>query len=70
MNWHTFFAMGGYAVYVWSAYGFAMLVLLWNLVSALRKRAAVLRMLRELSVADQGNGTAGRPAPMSEVRTE
>lgn len=70
MNWQAFFAMGGYAVYVWSAYGFAALVLLWNLMTALRRRKAVLRMLGEVAVADQGGGAMRRAAPASEVRTE
>jgi len=70
MNWRAFFAMGGYAVYVWSAYGFAALVLLWNLVSALRKRKLALRMLRELSFAGQGVDVVRRTTALNEVRSE
>lgn len=32
-----FFAMGGYAAYVWSAYGLATIVLLGLLVTSLRR---------------------------------
>ena len=32
MNWQAFWAMGGYGYYVWSAYGFAALVLAFNLL--------------------------------------
>jgi len=46
MNWSEFFAMGGYAGFVWGAYGFAAVVLLANVLSATRRRKAVLRMLR------------------------
>ncbi len=53
MTWHTFFAMGGYADYVWSAYGFATVVLLWNIASAVHRRRAVMKMLRELALAEQ-----------------
>lgn len=53
MTWRTFFAMGGYAFYVWGAYGFATAVLVWNVVSALRKRRTVLKRLRELALAEQ-----------------
>jgi len=46
MNWADFFAMGGYAVYVWPAYGLALvvLVLTW-LVPHWRER----RLLRTLA---------------------
>ncbi|KAB7627487.1 heme exporter protein CcmD [Alkalilimnicola sp. S0819] len=30
MNWQEFFAMGGYAVYVWPSYGLSLAVLLGN----------------------------------------
>ncbi len=53
MTWHTFFAMGGYAFYVWGAYGFATVVVIWNVVSAIRKRRTVLKMLREFALAEQ-----------------
>ena len=38
MDWQQFFAMGGYAVYVWTAYGFTALVLAFNLISPLLQR--------------------------------
>ena len=38
MNWSNFFAMGGYAVYVWGSYAVAALVLIGNIVVA-RARA-------------------------------
>lgn len=46
MNWTEFFAMGGYAGYVWGAYGFAALVLLVNIYAATRRTKTVLRLLR------------------------
>ena len=46
----TFFAQGGYAFYVWSAYGMALLLLVLELVQLSRRRRALLarlaRMLR------------------------
>ena len=36
MDWSTFFAMGGYAEYVWPAYGIAVVVLGGLVVSHLR----------------------------------
>lgn len=46
MNWTEFFAMGGYAGFVWGAYGFAAVVLLANVFSAMRRHKTVLRVLR------------------------
>ena len=46
MNWPEFFAMGGYAGYVWGAYGFAAIVLLVNVYAAARRTKTVLRLLR------------------------
>lgn len=33
-SWHTFFAMGGYAAYVWSAYLLVFFVLLYTCIQA------------------------------------
>ena len=46
MNWTEFFAMGGYAGFVWGAYGFAAVVLLANILAALHRKKSVLRLLR------------------------
>lgn len=35
MNWTEFFSMGGYAAFVWPAYGLAFLVLIINVVAPL-----------------------------------
>ena len=54
-----FLAMGGYAAYVWPAFGFALVVLLGLLVQswyAARQREAELEQLRQLV-------RAGRVAP-------
>lgn len=47
MSAHGFWSMGGYARYVWSAYGAGLLVLLWNLLTPLLRRRSVLRELTE-----------------------
>jgi heme exporter protein CcmD len=47
-----FWAMGGYARYVWPCYGFSLVVLAWNLWSARRLRvAAQLRARRAAEMA-------------------
>lgn len=43
-NW---FAMGGYAVYVWPAYGLALAVLVYNVASIKKQKQNTLRKLRQ-----------------------
>ena len=41
MNWASpaeFFAMGGYAFYVWGSYGVTLLVMLFEASAAIRRR--------------------------------
>jgi heme exporter protein D len=42
MNLNEFFHMGGYAFYVWTSYGIALLVLLINVILPLRQRKQLL----------------------------
>jgi len=52
MNSSGFWDMGGYARYVWPCFGFACVVLTWNLWSARRFLiAARLRASRALAMA-------------------
>ena len=50
MSWSEFIAMGGYGVYVWSAYGFAIVILVINVIIPMRRRSVVLRALRQFIV--------------------
>lgn len=45
MSMQTFLAMGGYAFYVWSAYGLTFLVLLANLIIPIMQRRTLLKTL-------------------------
>jgi heme exporter protein D len=47
MNVAEFFHMGGYAPYVWGAYGLAFVVLLGNALAAWHRRR---KLIREISV--------------------
>jgi heme exporter protein D len=47
-----FFSMGGYAGYVWSAYGITLAVLVLNVWLALRRRRIALQRAR-IAAADQ-----------------
>ena len=52
MSGGDFWSMGGYARYVWPCFGFACLVLAWNLWSARRYLAAAkVRAARALVMA-------------------
>lgn len=42
MNLTEFLHMGGYAFYVWTSYGLALLILLINIVVPLRQRRKLL----------------------------
>jgi heme exporter protein D len=58
-----FFAMGGYAAYVWTAYGFAAIVLIILLVQSwrsARRRDAELEQVRK--VARPGRPSRPKPA--------
>ncbi|MCU0734441.1 MAG: heme exporter protein CcmD [Methylotetracoccus sp.] len=55
MDLEAFFNMGGYALYVWSAYGMALAVLIVNLAAALRRNRLVLTTIKRL--AKQQGGT-------------
>jgi heme exporter protein CcmD len=49
---NNFWAMGGYARYVWPCFGLAIVVLAWNLIAAQRYLAAAkLRAARALAMA-------------------
>jgi heme exporter protein D len=55
MNWSEFFAMGGYAIYVWGSYGMAALVLLFNVVAARRREKSVRQELEETMRLNQAD---------------
>ena len=49
MQWNSvseFFAMGGYARYVWGSFGLTAAVVVLELVSVRQRRHAVLRSIR------------------------
>jgi heme exporter protein D len=42
-----FLSMGGYAFYVWTAYGIAAVVMLWMLFSSLSQQKDILTKLKK-----------------------
>ena len=47
MNWSKFFAMGGYALYVWGVYAAAAVIIVANIVVTMRRRRSVIARLRD-----------------------
>ncbi len=45
-DWSEFWRMGGYAAYVWSAYGIAAVVLALNLFAPIARERRLRRMLQ------------------------
>jgi heme exporter protein D len=43
MNPGEFFAMGGYAAFVWPSFGLVLFALVWNVIAARRLHAAARR---------------------------
>ena len=41
-----FFNMGGYAAYVWSAYGISLVVLVMNIILPIQREKALLSSIR------------------------
>jgi len=41
-----FLNMGGYALYVWLAYGAAAIIVGWNIVSSIGQRKKLIRQLK------------------------
>lgn len=45
-SWSEFFHMGGYATFVWSSYGLALLMVLVNIISPMIERKRVIARVR------------------------
>ncbi|MCW0391601.1 MULTISPECIES: heme exporter protein CcmD [Xanthomonas] len=57
-----FWAMGGYAVYVWSAYALALLVLILNSVLPRRRQRRLLADIRAQVAREQARRARGNVA--------
>lgn len=57
MNWSEFFAMNGYAFYVWGSYGVVLFVLGVEIALVRNRRKNALRELRLMRDEMGGNGT-------------
>ena len=52
MDWSEFFAMKGYAFYVWGSYGVALLVFVIELIMVRHRRKLALQQLRMMREAE------------------
>ena len=52
-SWSDFFAMGGYAFFVWGSYGVAAVLMIAEVVLVVRRHRAVLERLGRMARADQ-----------------
>ena len=48
MNWAEFFAMDGYALYVWGSYGMVLLMFVIEIALVCHRRSIILQQLRLL----------------------
>ena len=61
MNWGEFFAMKGYAFYVWGSYGVTLLVFAIEIALVRNRRKKTLRELRLLR-EEMGDASTGEAA--------
>lgn len=62
----TFFEMGGYAAYVWSAYAIAFVVLVLNVVLSRVELASTIKRAHQLSMARQAEQKGASEAASGE----
>ena len=52
MNWGIFFAMNGYAWYIWGSYGMALLIFFIEIMMVRHRRTLVLQQLHLMRNAE------------------
>lgn len=50
MNWSEFFNMGGYALYVWTSFGLALIVLSGNVMWAANRKRQILEQAKRRAI--------------------
>lgn len=54
MSWGEFFAMNGYALYVWGSYGMVLLIFVVEIAMVLHRKKLALQQLRLMRSAGKG----------------
>ncbi|MGE5469003.1 MAG: heme exporter protein CcmD [Ignavibacteria bacterium] len=65
MIWNSpaeFFAMGGYALYVWGSFGVCALALVLEPILVKKRQSGVLRSLRRAALADELDNEGNKAA--------
>lgn len=57
-SWTEFFHMGGYAVFVWSSYGLALLMVVVSVVSPMIERKRIIARVKRAIKRDAANKLA------------
>ncbi len=58
-SFYEFLKMGGYAPYVWSAFGIGFFILITNVLSPLRKKQSIIKEIKSLArIKQQANKTS------------
>lgn len=52
MNWGEFFAMNGYAWYIWGSYGMALLIFIIEILMVRHRRKLILQQLHLMRNAE------------------
>ena len=55
MNWGEFFAMKGYALYVWGSYGMVLLIFVVEIAMVRHRKKIALRQLRMMRDTEKGD---------------
>ena len=61
-SWSDFFAMGGYAFYVWGSYAVTAVLMIGEVVLVMRRRRDVLVRLARTVSAEQNEGNGDESA--------
>ena len=61
-SWSDFFAMGGYAFYVWGSYAVTAVLMIAEVILVMRRRRDVLVRLTRTVSADQNEGNSDESA--------
>ena len=54
-SWGEFFAMGGYAFYVWGSFGLTAVLLVWEVLALKQRRINALREVQQAILLDQAD---------------
>ena len=52
-NWSEFLHMGGYAVFVWTSYGIALVMVVANIVSPIMERKKIIARIKRAIKREQ-----------------